>query len=242
MDDILYFRSRYISTKEWGDSGKKIPGRASEIAEIRSFEQSDDARDIAWKQSAKSETEIYTKIRRWDSTYNIILVQHESHTDDFHLPRFPRSRNIFFHELDTAIKRTKKILRISYKKIIDANPFTWKDCIDKLIQEEVRDSIIFIVTGNLEDENFLSLKKIAKYNDIIILHVFHPIELDPSIASEILFESKKIDQEKYLKVFEAARKECEKTIKKNWMSYILLSSEENPIMRLNFYFKHRYTR
>ena len=42
-----------------------------------------------------------------------------------------------------------------------------------------KNSMIFYITSSLEVEELALIRGLAQFNDLILLHVFHPYELDP---------------------------------------------------------------
>ncbi len=224
----IIFRSLRATHTRTGNSGQTIRAHWSDWSHLRWYTDTDDARDIVWGKSTDT-THTYIKERQDTGNFHIIFAQESQEWDDFSSPTFPVSRHEFQEQNKKIIKYNAYIGGHSYGEYTD---------IEKLVWEKPRNHLILVFSGTLQREDIEHLWMIARHNDLVFFHVFHPYEIHPE--EEILFLWKTINQGKYKLSFEESRKNIEKYIYRIEWSYVQLNTTENIEERLNYFFKNRF--
>jgi hypothetical protein len=221
MEDIIHFRTKYFRASWIWSAAKYISGRSSEASEIRSVEDFDDARDIVWKKSTW--TTIYKKNRVVPSRIEVALI----------IPEMPidREKKQYFDSIKTKIEISCRFTRDSFHYRENEN----KSGVN--FDTIGRDKLVILVTSSIEVSDYERWMKEYDWNDIVILMVYLPSELDASEG--ILFESH-IPKESYYREIHNRIAKIEKILHSSWISNILLRSTDNISLKLNHFFKYRY--
>lgn len=239
MSYIIHFRSKQNQKHTWIGSEKKMRSRWSEYDTIHPATPYDDARDIAWKQSAKSDS-LYTKSREDTMNISIRLIGIYDESWDFSLD-YRDEKTKFYQTLDHACRDTSKY----YKYIYDEKKYTHMsiEWVSKILRNKhLERELIIIMTSDLESIHYEGLSPLAKHNDIILLHILHPYESNPDIYTGILCESRSIDSISYKQSLTQVQKDIKEYLSNNNIAYIWGISTDNPTILLNYFFKNRYAR
>jgi hypothetical protein len=235
---IIHFRTQKSGKQIGGGSLKKVRGQGSEYDTIRPATTGDDARDIAWKQFARSEI-LSIKSRQDSQNINLMLLGIEDASWDFSLENHD-TKKIFYNEVREWCSDTAKMYRYLYDECLFSGE-SLESTMKKLIGEKTQKKLILIITSSLEISEYLGLSEIGKLNDIVIIHLLHAFELNPFSYKKMLFESSVITPEYTKKLSERINAIKEVLIRQN-ISYISASTKDHPIDLLNQFFKHRYAR
>lgn len=238
MTDIIHFRTH----RKWYRSGvgstEKIRTRWSEYDTLRTATLYDDARDIAWKQSLKSET-LYVKSREDTTDIRVLLWGIGDASWDFSL-MWGDDKQTYYRNLEKICETSCRQSHISYKSHYTS------DTIGLLVWEyktkEIERYLIIVVVSSLEIEDYESLATLAKHNDIIVIHLFHVYEFAPEDYPHTLIESSLIDITAYHWALDERKTAIRKELSRNTIWYIESLTKDNPIELLNHYFKHLYAR
>ena len=234
MKWLIHFRSLYTITQYWWEKINQFSGRSMEIRWIRSFSPSDSTRDIAWKKSTSTER-IFTKEYSSEGMSKVIFWVIGKHGWDFYTEEETISKKEFSRSLEYILDQSSHIFHFPLEKINEEN------VIQHLQKKQPKWSIILILSSSLQKEEWEWIEKLSQHNDVIILHIFHPVEINPSSQS-IFFESKKVKYERYEYEFRKAKKAMDSSIKKYGISLINITPKEDISLVLNFFFKNRYAR
>ena len=239
MPHIIHFRSEQNQKQNWIGSQKKMRARWSEYDTLNPATPYDDARDIAWKASAKGEN-LYIKSREDTLSLAIRLIGIYDRSWDFSLD-FRDEKIAFYALLNRACQNTSKYYRYTYSE----NTYTCmgiKYVSEILRKNQVERELIIIVASDLETTQYEGLSWLAKHNDIVLLHLLHPFESHPTTYDSILCESRSINSIAYEASLNKVQKEIKEYLVKNNIAYIAWISDEDPIDLLNNFFKYRYAR
>ncbi len=239
MPHIIHFRSKQYQKQNWIGSQKKMRARWSEYDTLHPATPYDDARDIAWKQSAKSES-LYTKSREDMINISIRLVGIYDESWDFSLNYGDKKIN-FYHMLNTACRDTSNYYRYSYNE----NTYTHMGILwasERIRENQIMRELIIVVTSDLEILHYRGLSWLAKHNDIVLLHLLHPYESYPDKYSDTLCESRIVDEVSYSESLNQAQRTIKEYLSKNNIAYVSGISTDNPVHLLNHFFKNRYAR
>lgn len=225
MERYILFRSRGIHTMRSWDSHRTHRGRGSDFSDIWLYIPGDDTRDISWRHSARTWS-ISKKIRIDEETFSIYIIQDEESMSTFYTPKDPISTYEYTERLESIISTSAKKYHYS---------------VHTISIEEARykkNSMIFYITSDVEWRDIQKLWGIAAHNDLIVLHVFHPYEIEPT--DELLFWWVWVNKSAYQQEFEERRKSVEKNIHTMNSWYLLLSTSMPVVTRMNQFFRHRY--
>lgn len=234
MKWLIHFRSIYSNTRYWWEKINQFSGRSMEMHWIRSFSPGDSTRDIAWKKSTSNE-KIFTKEYSSEGTSKVIFWVIGKHGWDFCTEEESITKEEFSRSLAYILDQSSHAFQFPLEKINEEN------MIEHLKKKQPKWSIIIILSSSLKKEEWIWIEKFSQQNDVIILHIFHPVEIHP-YNQWILFESKKIKYEKYEYEFQKARRDMNSSMKKNGVSIINITPKEDISLVLNFFFKNRYGR
>lgn len=100
---------------------------------------------------------------------------------------------------------------------------------------------IILIIGDLERERYADImEKIPKGNDTIFLLLLHPLECDTQRDGQsILFESQVIS-ESYRRALQEEMTYREYDCSSRQIAFLSTTTEENPSLFLNHFFKYRY--
>lgn len=200
---------------------------------IRNFDSDDNARDIAWKKSTSSDR-IFTKEHESEGSTNVFFGTIGTDGFEFSTENYPISKKDFIENLKHSIEKSSAFFHFPLFLLEN-------DTLKKLSAKKPKNSIILIVSSSLDTNVWKDLEYFSKQNDVILLHLFHPFEINPS-EEDIILESKKIDTKKYGEEFWKLQEDTHNYGQKRWISIVELQTNEDPVLALNFYFKHRYAR
>ena len=196
MHDIIHFRSSSKIEKIGVWSKKLTHARSTDFDSLREYSEGDDARDIAWRQSAKG---IGTFVRSSQSEKGIslLLIGDIDDSWNFWLEDSRKDKNDFYKILREQCQYTSHRTWSTFSEI-SYTSMGIERISAELKKIEKKKNLILLVTGSFESKEYQSLIPLAKHNDIIIIHTLHPYERDPQKFGSILIESKilKISQYK----------------------------------------------
>ncbi len=239
MTQIIHFRSKQNQRHLWIGSQKKMRSRWSEYDTLRPATPYDDARDIAWKQSAKSES-LFIKSREDTLNIAIRLIGVYDASWDFCL-EYGDEKAKFYGKIDHACRYTSS----HFQHIYNEHMYTSMsiDWVSALLQKKrIEKEVIIIITSNLTYTQYEWLTLLKKHNDVICIHLLHPFESNPDIYENTLCESSLIQKIAYKKELNKAQWEISSYLSKNNIGYIAAVSTDNPVDLLNYFFKYRYAR
>jgi hypothetical protein len=120
-----------------------------------------------------------------------------------------------------------------------AKKYHYKTQISKIKElQQTKNAMIFYITSTLNIQDIEVMHGISHNNDLIVLHTFHPYELDP--IDWFLFDGLWINPTSYKKEFENKQKNIKKLVESIGAGYILLTTDMLAIPYLNQFFKNRY--
>ena len=134
---------------------------------------SDDARDIAWKQSAKSPENPYTKVRHNENATPVFLIGSIDSSWEFATRQNPLTKYDFYDRLHRALEFSSQALRFPYREE------KGQEAISTLQKQKIQGSLILYVTASLDPHTLEVLKVLTHHNDVVILHLLHPYERSP---------------------------------------------------------------
>lgn len=222
----ILFRSHKIhSTQSWSNV-LTHRGRGSDFSDIWPYIVGDDTRDISWRHSARTDT-IQRKMRVEEDTFPIYIVQTLDISHGFYTEDARRSPFEYATELQNTVLSSAK--KYHYKAQVSP------------LQEvkNKKNSMIFYITSSLERWDIDDIRGLAEHNDLIVLHIFHPYELNPT--DWLLFDWLWIRGNAYKKEFERKQKDIEKLIQGIDAGYLLLTTDMSIAPRINQFFKNRFS-
>lgn len=240
MRDIIHFRSSSKIEKTGTWSKKMTRTRSSDFDALREYSEWDDARDIAWKQSAKS-IGTFVRLSESEQSISLLLIGDRDDGWEFWLDDSRQDKDNFYKILKEQCRYTSH----RTGSIFSENVYTSKgieDISQELRKNKEKGNLILLMTGSLELQKYQSLIPLAKQNDIIIIHTLHPYERNPEKHGRFLMTSKTPKISQYLVSLRKELTTLRKELTKNNISLIEASTEDNPATLLNFFFKHRYDR
>jgi uncharacterized protein (DUF58 family) len=237
MRNIIHWRSHQNRGQYWLWSLKNIRWSWSEYENLRVATPYDDARDIAWKKSTKNDT-LYVKSREDVANLAIRLIRIRDKSWGFTLEAWD-DKDAFYRALDRACKESMAYYRYSYD--ISSSPDI-RSSVDWVLQKKINKNTILYTVSELDLDEYSYLSKLSKLNDVIIIHLLHPYEVDPCIADVLLSESQSIKSIQYKEALLRSRLDIRKYLVKNNIAYIPALSTDNPVNLINHFFKYRYAR
>jgi hypothetical protein len=238
MSELIHFRTYKKSSHTGESSIERIRARGSEYEWLREAHPYDDARDIAWKQSLKTE-HIYVKSRESTTDISVVLIGVSDESWDFSLWEND-DKHSFYATLLRLCESSTRQSHMSYLWL----PSAWVDesTLDTMVQNTIRNTLIIIVISSLDVRDYSRLGVLSAHNDLLVIHLFHPYEISPDSYPDTLMQSTLIDSKKYHILFDEKQDEVQKWLTNNTIGYIRMTTNDNPVERLNHYFKHFYAR
>lgn len=222
----ILFRSDKIHSTESGSNYLTHRGRGSDFSDIWPYIVGDDTRDISWRHSARTDT-IQRKMRIEEDAFPISIIQTIDISHGFYTEDVQKSTSEYARDIhDTIISSARKYHYKSEESILEK-------------VKHKKNSMIFYITSSLEVEELALLRGLAQSNDLILLHVFHPYELDPD--SWLLFGWFWLNAKRYQQEFENKRKEVERLMRSIDAWYLLLTTDMHITPRINQFFKNRFS-
>ncbi len=240
MHDIIHFRSSSKIEKIGTWSSKMTHARSTDFDSLREYSEGDDARDIAWKQSAKW-VGTFVRSTQSEQSISLMLIGDIDNGWTFQLEESSRNKHEFYKILKEQCQYTSHRNGNIYTENIYTSMGIGKIS-EYSIRNEKRKNLILLVTGCLKKESYKSLIPLARHNDMLIIHLLHPYERDPQNYEKLLMESRTPKISKYKIALDENLWTIQKELTRNNISYIEASTEDNPAELLNFFFKHRYDR
>lgn len=224
MTEFILFRSRLIHNNQLGSNTNTHRGRGSDFSDISIYSSWDDTRDISWRHSARSGN-ILKKTRIEEDCFPIRIVQTIWSNQLFCTRKNKKS------QYEYSIEISQKIHQSATKY-----HFPIED-IDIVETRELRNTMIFYITTSLDISVFRELSGIAKNNDIIVIHVFHPYELNPD--DDLIFDGLSLSKNKYLSELTTKKEQIRKQLIQSHIWYLELTTESNIPKEINRLLKNR---
>lgn len=253
------------------DAGNELSlydGSGVEFSGIREYDESDDARLIAWRASARG-TKVYVKNFEATSALSLTLIidthigiyfrrENERSKYDFLqalLDDIYESSINFWHRVSSYTRtRESEIEKISTKDIhtlfyaIDAS-LSESRCesgtidlyLRKLIEDRTKNTLVILVTDTLTPPHPWLLNTLKAQNDIVCIHYFSTFEYHPD--SLTLLQSDYTTGGIYK--IESYKKEFMRKVEDVRLSfqkiggYILLTTDDDEEEKLNRFFEKR---
>ena len=232
----IHFRSSREYSREKEGSEKKRSGRSPEYSDIREYRSDDDARDIAWWRSTV-EWDIYTKSRDTPTGICISILWVRDEGWWFSLDREDRSKDQWY---DTLLRETKESSRLSgYTYRENLSEESLEKTLEEYVKQKEKNTLLLVVTSSLDTLGFESLDRLAKHNDILVIHLFQTYEVR---SEEWLLASSRRLWSSYFEAIEKKKQMIKKSLMKKGISYLSTRSLEDPATVLNNFFKQRYAR
>jgi uncharacterized protein (DUF58 family) len=226
MERYILFRSRGIHTVDVWQSHTTHRARGSDFSDIWPYIVGDDTRDISWKHSARTDT-IQKKVRTEEDAFPIYIIQKIDTSNEFYTEDTKKSTHEYATELQDIL-------------FISARKYHCKVKASKLQEiKQKRNSMIFYITSSLDIWDIEEIRGLARHNDLIVIHVFHPYELDPQ--NWLLFDWFWLSIKSYKRDFDERRKRIEKVIQTIDAWYILTTTDMDIPSSINRFFKRRYS-
>lgn len=222
----ILFRSHKIHNSISGSNILTHRGRGSDFSDIWPYVVGDDTRDISWRHSARSDT-IQRKMRIEEDAFSIYIIQTINTYHQFYTEESPITVDMFAWALQRELLQSAK--KYHYK----AQETTLQKA------KNIKNAMIFYVTSSLDICDFEHIRGLAIYNDLIVLHVFHPYELNPT--DWLLFDWFWLKNKSYRKEFETQQKDIERLILTMDAGYLLLTTDMDITRNINQFFKNRFT-
>lgn len=237
MRQAIHFRSKVSSSQRGDESLKKIQSHGSEYESIRPATPSDDARDIAWKQSARSDI-LSVKSREDTTRLNVMLIGASDTSWGFSIETWD-DKYAFYRTLANASRTSSNISWYKYEEHFYTHTSIEKICSDKK-KDRIKNALILFVVSDLDTPSYHHLDSLWRQNDIIVIHLLHPYEKNPEKYPNILTESSQIKHREYQEALIKIQKDIKSVLIHAEISFLQTSSTDNPIKLLNHFFKHRY--
>jgi hypothetical protein len=211
-----------------GSSVQMIRTHGSDWWNLRWYDDADDSRDIVWQKSTDT---LHTAVKdRVDGGgFSILSLWLENTWDDFATREYPISRTLFY-------EKSQYLLALhAHRWGHSFGAYTHLENIEKI---QPRNHMILLFSSSLDLTISPLMRQLAKHNDLIWIHVFHPIELSPS--EDILFFSRVLNPSSYSNSFSSYKKSIETTIRNIGWSYLSMTTQDVLEQRLNYFFTHRF--
>lgn len=237
MWHTIHFRSNMSSLQGGVGSLQKIRSRGIEYESIRPATPTDDARDIAWKQSARSDT-LSVKSREDTRRLEIMLIGISDISWELTLDAWD-DKYSFYTRIADASRQTSHTSGYTYTENKYTHMGIWE--VSSLLKKrKIKNTLILFVTSQLESSEYTELISLWRQNDIVVMHLLHPFEEHPEKYPHILTESQSIDYKKYLDDLALATNSIKTLLSQQNISFLPASSKDNPTELLNHFFKNRY--
>lgn len=220
------FRSLRAKHIHHGDSLQFVRLSGNDWNTIKPYSDSDDARSIVWRKSTTQEN-IYSKEYQDNSGFSIRLIIGWALWDEFYCERFPISRSRYYTMLQSVIEQSA---RFWWHQYIQVDP-------QELSKTKPKNSLVIIAGNTLDTSLYRQIKVIAPHNDILFLHVFHPVEITG--PSDMLFYGKTLDIS-YQQEQEQEQRRIQILITRIWGSYLKIGTDEDIEHSLNYFFSTRF--
>ena len=232
---IIHFRSSREYDKKYTWSDKRKIGRSVEYSTLYEYSPEDDARDIAWWRSTLG-SDIYKKSHDTHTGIQVYIhwVYHDSWS--YRSIDIDDGKNTWYELLHRYSKKWEKYWGYRYRD--GSYSESIPKIIEKLIGDQIKNTLIIIVTSSIEREDYTDIWKISLQNDVLIVHLFHPHEVEKKMLWSLV--SSRILWEKYFDMLDMRKKEIEKYLIWKNTRYLAVSSHEDPALVLNNFFKNNY--
>ena len=229
---IIFRTKRYIRTEAtW--SNKLINLQWTDWSDIDLYDGWD-VRDILWKKWGGGET-LYRKKREEYARIELAIFQSTSPGDYFYQEHKNESRFEFKRAISEALKNSAKHLWIKCQEYDLADMSLTKETIFK---KEIKNSL-FCVLCSYEDLSFFISFFIGmgKMNDIVFIITMHPFEVQRD--TPLTFLGQAFYTQNQWEDYDSLTLWIKKEIVSLGMDAITISSNENIVKKLNFFFKNR---
>lgn len=233
MSALIHIRTHLRNLRTWEGSSFQKKNSGTDIRWLRVYNQSDDARDIAWKKSLKTPNNYYTKEREETSSLQVIYWYVWKVWFDFYTTEHPKTKDNFSRELSDILEESARTLHFGCQRIDQEN------ILEYIQKNKLSWQVIIVISSSLDIDDWAGIEKYSKYNDMIVIHLFHPFEVDPT--DDTILESK-IIKDTYSEVYKKQKEYMQSYLRMHGVSILSATCEEHPDILLNHFFKHRYAR
>lgn len=224
MSSPILFRSKKVWSSRTGQSVSPIQARGTSWSHLRSHNEADDVRDIAWHKIRPES--LYVRSREDRGEFSVVWYYTKNIYDAFKTQEFPTSKGEYKERLSEVFRSSCAQENITYQEYSNLPIHTF-------IRLHPRNMLI-IVSDSIVDKK---LQELAHHNDVIYLDILHPFEIYPT--PQILFLWKTVSQ-KYARTFEKSIENKKKLLRRMHIAYIPIYTNEKANIKLNDFFKNRF--
>jgi hypothetical protein len=167
------------------------------------------------------------KVRTEEDSFPILVINTIDESHGFFTDVYPKSSYQFAKELTESIRESAKKYHFPSRIQADTEWLKW-----------ARNHMILYITTTLDVADIASLSALTRDNDVIVIHVFHPYEMDPS--ADLLFAWLTLSNKWYKKEFDSKVSEIKKSVIKCGGSYLLMTTDILWVPYMNHFFKNRF--
>jgi hypothetical protein len=226
MERYIFFRSRYIRWLQSWDGHLLRVGRGTDYWDITEYMPGDDTRDISWAHSMRSTwANLKKKIRSEEDIFPILIINTIQESEQFSTKKSPVSVWEYAAKLVSHIEISAKKYHFPLKLV------------QALWDNRVRQHMILYITHDISSLWISAITWLCKYNDLIVIHLCHPYEQDPS--GDLILEGSWVDIAAYTRSFQEQQRIFSKDLISHRWGYIMLNTEDNINASMNNFFKNR---
>ncbi|MBC7503429.1 hypothetical protein H7169_00460 [Candidatus Gracilibacteria bacterium] len=227
MSTRILFRSLKSGQDRSGSSESTIRQRGYDWSHLRTYDNSDDIRDIAWGRTTPDGLSV--RVRESHGDYPIISYWGSTVYDEFYYENPSESKRATIARAQLNISTSARSGQYQYRE------YTGDDGLENLVKTKPRNALIFISNTDITED----IRILAYHNDVIYLDLIHPWESDPT--NDILFAGGILDIDSYTREYALAQQGKKNTLKRIRASYIPLITTADINNILNTFFKKRYS-
>jgi uncharacterized protein (DUF58 family) len=201
-----------------------------EIRSIRTYRSGDDPRDILWKKWIGN-VWFFVKEREISLHPNVWMISliHDDSILDFLYEEWCTTKRQYIELLRKSLQDSAHILHFHFREENTIYAHTSKD------------PRIMILIGDADHwEEALVYRHTHTNDDIIFIDLSSPIERDEALYSKVFFTSRKISMDRYKEAEHETRNARIRLLFENQIAAIDCTTEEDPVLVLNHFFKYRY--
>ena len=228
MERYILFRSKKIRTRTAWDNILTHRGRGTDFADIVPYSVGDDTRDISWTHSGRTDT-LMRKVRAEEDSFPILVINTIDESHGFFTDIHQKSPYQFAMELTESIQTSAQKYHFPSQIQTDTS---WL--------KEKKNHMILYISTTLDSTEIASLAWLTHDNDVILIHVFHPYEVDPS--TDLIFTWLSLSNKRYQEEFEKKKNDIQETILKSGGAYLSMTTDVKSTPCMNNFFKNRFGR
>lgn len=234
MASIIQFRTKIHSEGEHMKKSKKnISNCSLDMDGVHIMDAHDDARRISWKHTARSIYPYIIDSWKQESVSLLVLVVEDRNLECTVL-WIQKKKWINFASERIRISAEHQHIRHEDQSCSLEEIWLW--C-EKQQKERRKNTLILVFVPLLRTEQYAPFLRLSWQNDLILIPCLHIFEVHPH--RKILFASRQIQIIEYKNAIWEHLCEVWKTLRKRWGDFFLLTTEDDPTVALNHFFKKR---